>query len=144
MPGLPFALLGKARSVGCKRRMRVQENALKLVPLVALAICTAGCQPLPSGRPQTSTPPPAGLAFAQASCGGCHAVGRFGASPNPNAPPFAGIVNQPGLTAETLSSWLRDAHNYPEEMDFHLQGREVDDLVAHMITLRDANYRPPI
>ena len=117
---------------------------MKLVPLVALAICTVGCQPLSSGGPPISAPSAADLAFAQASCGGCHAVGRYGASPNPNAPPFAGIVNQPGLTEETLSSWLRDAHNYPEEMEFYLERREVDELVAYMITLRDTNYRPPI
>ena len=71
-------------------------------------------------------------------------MGRYEASPNPGAPPFARIVNQEGLTAETLSSWLRDAHNYPEEMEFYLEGREVDDLVAYMLTLREANYRPPI
>jgi mono/diheme cytochrome c family protein len=117
---------------------------LKLVLLVSLAIGLAGCQLPPSSSPPNPVVPTAGLAFAEASCGGCHAVGRYGASPYPNAPPFAGIVNQPGLTAETLSSWLRDAHNYPEEMEFYLEGREVDDLVAYMITLRDAEYRPSI
>ena len=144
MPSMPFALLGKAGSVGCQNRMRFQEDALKLVPLVAFAICMAGCQRVPTSRLPTFASPTEGLAFAQASCGGCHAVDRYGASPNPNAPPFAGVVNQPGLTAETLSSWLRDAHNYPEEMEFYLQRREVDDLVAYMTTLRDVNYRPPI
>lgn len=124
--------------------MRVQEEALKLVALLALAISAGGCQPLASSGPATAHQPTGGLAFAQASCGGCHAVGRHAASPNPDAPPFAGIVNQPGLTPETLSSWLREAHNYPEEMEFYLEGREVDDLVAYMITLRDTNYRPPI
>ena len=69
---------------------------------------------------------------------------RYGASPNAKAPAFAGIVNQSGLTSQTLSSWLRDAHNYPEEMEFYLEGQEVDELVAYMLTLRDTNYRPPI
>ena len=117
---------------------------MKLAHLFGLAMFTAACQPLPPAEPSTSARHPEGLAFAQASCGGCHAVERYGASPNPNAPAFAGIVNQPGLTAETLSSWLRDAHNYPEEMEFYLEGPEVDDLVAYMLTLRDVNYRPPI
>jgi mono/diheme cytochrome c family protein len=135
VPGVPFALLGKARPVSCD---------LKRVLLVALAIGTGGCQLPPSNTAPTAAPPAAGLAFAQASCGGCHAIGRYGASPNPSSPPFAGIVNQPGLTAATLSTWLRDAHNYPEEMEFYLEGREVDDLVAYMMTLRDAKYRPAI
>jgi hypothetical protein len=53
-------------------------------------------------------------------------------------------VNQPGLSPETLAAWLRDAHNYPEEMEFYLDGPEVDLLVEHMLTLRDPNYRPAI
>ena len=85
-----------------------------------------------------------GLAFAQASCGGCHAVERYGSSPNPDSPPFAAIVNQPGLTRDTLGTWLRDAHNYPEEMEFWLEGKEVESLVEHMLTLVDPNYRPAI
>ena len=64
-------------------------------------------------------------------------------SPNRGAPPFAAIVNQEGLTEETLSTWLRDAHNYPQQMAFSLGEREVDDLVAYMLTLRDPDYRPP-
>lgn len=84
-----------------------------------------------------------GQAFAETSCGGCHAVARYGASSNPNAPPFPAIANQEGLTAETLSFWLRGAHNYPSEMDFYLYDRQVDELVAYMLTLKDANYRRP-
>ena len=46
------------------------------------------------------------------------------------------------MTRETLTAWLRDAHNYPEEMEFYLEGPEVDELVAYMLGLRDPNYRP--
>lgn len=84
------------------------------------------------------------MALAQGACGGCHAVERYGVSPNPDAPPFAAIANQQGLTRETLGTWLRDAHNYPEEMDFYLDDGEVDMLVEHMLTLRDPDYRPAI
>jgi len=84
------------------------------------------------------------VAYAQASCGGCHAVGRRSVSPNPQAPPFAAIVNQEGLTRNTLAAWLRNAHNYPDEMKFSLEPRQVDELVAYMLTLRDPNYRPGI
>ncbi len=103
----------------------------------AFAACLAACQSVPPERHP-------GLAFAQASCGGCHAVERHGVSPNPDAPPFAAIVNQQGLTDGTLGGWLRDAHNYPEEMEFYLEGPEVDALVVYMLTLRDPNYRPAI
>lgn len=53
------------------------------------------------------------------------------------------IVNQEGLTEETLSTWLRGAHNYPSEMDFYLNDAQVTQLVGYMLTLRDPNYRRP-
>jgi mono/diheme cytochrome c family protein len=111
--------------------------------LLCLPLGLAACQNLQSAEPAPSTAPPRGQAYAQASCGGCHAVGRYGRSSNPNSPPFPAIVNQEGLTAETLSTWLRGAHNYPSEMDFYLGEREVNDLVSYMLTLRDPNYRRP-
>ena len=83
------------------------------------------------------------LALAQAACGGCHAVERYELSPNPKAPPFIRIVNLPGLSSDTRSAWLRDAHNYPEEMDFHLDAAAVDARTAYMLTLRDPDYEPP-
>ena len=119
------------------------EKTFRPLHLLGFTLLFAACQNLPSAEPAPSNVPPPGQAFAQDSCGGCHAVGRSGSSNNPNAPPFAAIVNQEGLTAETLSSWLRGAHNYPSEMDFYLVEREVDELVAYMLTLRDPNYRRP-
>ena len=106
--------------------------------LAGLAFGTAACQQVPDRDAGQ------GLAFAQAACGGCHAVERYGASPNPDSPPFAAIVNQAGLSRETLGSWLRAAHNYPEEMEFSLDDGEVDTLVDYMLTLRDPDYRPAI
>lgn len=115
-----------------------------LLSLPCLALLVAACQNLPPATPAPASAPPGGEALAQASCGSCHAVGRVGSSSNPNAPPFAAIVNQEGLTAETLSTWLRGAHNYPSEMNFYLRAPEADALVAYMLTLRDPNYvRPP-
>ena len=119
------------------------RNKGLLVLGLALAGVAAGCQPLsPAG--EVAAGPHPGQAFAQSSCGGCHAIDRRSVSPNTNAPPFAAIVNQEGLTGNTLAAWLRNAHNYPDEMKFSLDGHKVDDLVAYMITLRDPNYRPPI
>lgn len=117
--------------------------ALALAPAAAvLAFAAAACQPLaPAATAGVHRP---GLAFAQGACGGCHAVERQGLSPNPDAPPFAAVVNQPGLTRETLAAWLRDAHNYPEEMDFTLEPPEVEALIDHMLTLRSESYRPAI
>lgn len=91
----------------------------------------------------TSEPPSRGHALARASCAACHGIERGSiSSPNPQAPPFAAVVNQQGLTAESLSTWLRNAHNYPSEMKFELDSARVDDLVEYMLTLRDRNYTP--
>ena len=117
---------------------------LKRLHLICLALPLAACASVPPAAPVEGARGAAALpgqAFAEASCSGCHAVGRYGSSSNPNAPPFPAIANQEGLTAETLSTWLRGAHNYPSEMDFHLSERQADDLVAYMLTLRDPNYR---
>jgi len=111
--------------------------------LLCLPLVLIACQNLQSPEPAPSAAPIRGQALAQTACGGCHAVGRYGRSSNSNSPPFPAIVNQEGLTPETLSTWLRGAHNCPTEMDFTLGEREVDELVAYMLTLRDPNYRRP-
>lgn len=110
-----------------------------------LALPLAACQSVPQAVTTASPAPadPPGRALAETMCGGCHAVGRFGHSSNPNAPPFMAIANQEGLTEETLTTWLRGAHNYPSEMNFYLYDTQVTRLVAYMLALRDPNYRRP-
>lgn len=82
-------------------------------------------------------------AFVQAACGGCHAVDPPGLSPNPQAPTFESIANRSGLSEDTLASWLSDAHNYPEVMDFDLEPHHVEWIAEHMISLRREDYTPP-
>lgn len=113
----------------------------------SLVICTAmlliACQQQQLIHSPASMSKSRGHAFAQATCASCHAVEIDStASPNPRAPPFPAIVNQEGLTTETLSTWLNDAHNYPGEMEFELEPSRVDDLVSYMLTLRDPAYKP--
>ena len=118
-------------------------SAFRPLALLGLPLLLAACQDLPSSGRASATAASRGQAFARTACGGCHAVGLYGTSSNPNAPPFGYIANQDGVTAETLTTWLRGAHNYPMEMDFYLTGSEVDSLVAHLLALRDPNYRRP-
>ena len=115
----------------------------KPLRLLFLPLLLAACQQHPLVDSAPSAFSSQGRAFAQASCASCHAIGPEGSSSNPNAPPFPAIVNQEGATAETLSTWLRGAHNYPREMDFQLREPEVDALLAYLLTLRDPNYRRP-
>lgn len=117
---------------------------MKTLYLIALALLSQACHPVGSVRPAPSLALDDTAAFARMTCGGCHAVGRYGDSPNPGALPFASIVNQPGVTPNTLRAWLRDAHNYPDEMKVRLNDRQVSALTSYILTLRDPNYRPSI
>ncbi|WP_241212705.1 cytochrome c [Sphingomonas sp. ABOLG] len=116
---------------------------MKRLHLLCCTLLLAACQKLPPAEIAQASAPSTGQIFAQASCGSCHAIGRAGMSSNSMAPPFPELVNKEGLTRETLTFWLRGAHNYPIEMDFSLKEEEVDDLVTYMLTLRDPDYMPP-
>ena len=103
----------------------------------------AGCQTVTPAGQAESAAAHRGRVFAQTSCASCHETRLYGTSPNPNAPPFGAIANQEGVTAETLSYWLRSAHNYPIEMNFLLHDDQVDALVAYFLSLRVRDYRRP-
>lgn len=120
---------------------------LSALAFLALTACTAASEP-----PQavSAAPPPAlepaerGQAFAQARCSACHAITAQGISPNPESPPFAAVVNKPGITRDTLRQFLRDSHNFPGAMNFRVEPEQIDDLADYMLTLQTPGYRPPI
>jgi len=123
----------------------------KILCLVIAALGVSACQPVaPLDAPpaeaaiQDHASPVDPLAFAQAACGGCHAVESERLSPNPAAPPFTDIANRKGLSQASLTAWLYDAHNYPEMMDFDLDRDQAEQLAAHMLTLKQAKYEKPI
>src|SRR5690606_8393805 len=89
----------------CCRLDRVGQEVAVRVLYLGLALLAGGCQHQmgPAVHP--------GLAFAQASCGGCHAVERYPSSPTPDAPPFPPTATQQGLTNPTPATWPRAAHN---------------------------------
>lgn len=129
---------------------RTIRRSLPIFLTLALAACQSASD-APS-RQMVAVPPPAAatpgelgiVAFSQAACGGCHAVRSETLSPNPASPAFAEIANRSGLTQASLATWLRDAHNYPEDMDFDLDGAKADALAAYILSLREADYRAPI
>jgi mono/diheme cytochrome c family protein len=119
------------------------ETTMKRSYLICLTLLLAACQKAPPAEPELSALALQGHAFAQESCAQCHAIDRDGISRNSNAPPFPAIANQKGVSRETLTPWLRGAHNYPREMDFYLVEDNADALVAYLLTLKDPNYRRP-
>ena len=81
--------------------------------------------------------------LVNAMCGSCHAVTPGDLSPLPQAPTFPSIANREGLTRETLSTYLRDAHNYPDIMDVGLTDEDVALVTEYMVSLQDPDYRQP-
>lgn len=111
------------------------------LPLALVAGLTlAACVALPTAENGAAR----GQALAQKRCAACHALVAHDLSPNPDAPPFPAIANQPGLTRVTLHDFLQDSHNYPAAMKFTLSDRQVDDLAQFMVTLQRPDYRPAI
>jgi len=107
--------------------------------LMSLVLAAAAC----AAPPPSSGPPligdagsaARGLVYAQEVCADCHAVAPdMDASPHPDAPAFATIVQAPGMTGTALNVWLHSDH---EQMP-HLiiDPDRVDDLWTYMSTLR--------
>ncbi|MFL0355107.1 hypothetical protein ACI5KX_01405 [Erythrobacter sp. GH1-10] len=114
---------------------------LSALAAVALAASLSACQTYRSA-PEAAASDPQPPAFVEAACGGCHAVQPPFLSPNPAAPSFEAIANREGLTEDTLGTWLADAHNYPEVMDFDLEPGHVEQIADYMVTLRREDYVP--
>lgn len=89
-----------------------------------------------SKAPRAPTPAQKGLAFASTHCAECHAIDKTRPSPNPEAPQFEEIARMPGLSQQTLSTFLHDSHNFPEKMDFTLEPGQADVLAAYILTLK--------
>ena len=120
---------------------------MRIVEAMALAsLLLAGCQSAgPVAAPAAAPSPAAANAdavpdYVTAICGECHAVRDNAVSVNPQAPGFADIANSPGLTRDTLVTFLSDAHNYPMQMDVDLVEEDIEVIADYMLTLRSDDY----
>lgn len=114
-------------------------RAFPLAALTAAGLSLSACDTPP---PASATDPAPVPSLVQGVCGDCHAVEAPFLSPNPEAPPFDAIANRPGLTRATLKTWLIDAHNYPELMEFELSDEEAQKVADYMATLMRDDYEP--
>ena len=120
---------------------------MRIVEAMALAsLLLAGCQSAgPVAAPAAAPSPAAANAdavpdYVTAICGECHAVRDNAVSVNPQAPGFADIANSPGLTRDTLVTFLSDAHNYPMQMDVDLVEEDIELIADYMLTLQSDDY----
>lgn len=111
-----------------------------LAPVLLAAGALGGCQGAAEPQGLASAGTIAGTdthGFARRACSGCHAIEQGGLSRNPSAPPFHAVANRPGVTLASLTNWLRNAHNYPDEMNFALTDDEEGALAVYIYSLRD-------
>ncbi|MGE5952981.1 MAG: hypothetical protein ACM308_05090 [Qipengyuania vulgaris] len=116
---------------------------MRINPLAAsLLIGLSGCQTaeitpdtphLAEGHGEVPT-------YVEAICADCHAVTADTISPHPQAPGFADIANSPGVTHDTLVTFLSDAHNYPLQMDVDLDEEDIEVIADYIITLQSDDY----
>lgn len=77
-----------------------------------------------------------GEAFAREHCARCHALGRRGASPMREAPPFRTLAGR--FPVDDLADVLTEGvdRRHPAMPDFRLGPAEASDLTAYLRALR--------
>lgn len=73
-----------------------------------------------------------GMTFAQTNCSQCHAIGRFGDSPIPEAPPFRTLHTRYPVEdlAEAFAEGITTGH--PTMPQFQLDPAQINDLIAYL------------
>lgn len=75
-----------------------------------------------------------GKALVQRECTSCHAVEPGGKSPNPKAPTFSAITNEPSATPYSLRVFLQTTHNTMP--NFIIEPDDIDDIVSYIVSLK--------
>ncbi|WP_027314700.1 c-type cytochrome [Microvirga flocculans] len=105
---------------------------MRRVPLLCLVLAlTAAPAVAQSGRVQR------GFTFAQTNCAQCHAIGRVGESPIPEAPPFRTLHTRYPIEdlAESLAEGITTGH--PSMPQFQLDPAQINDLLAYLNSIQD-------
>lgn len=79
-----------------------------------------------------------GLAIAEQHCSGCHAVGRTGDSPAPEAPPFRRLSENYRVDSleEALAEGISVGH--PAMPQFQFAPEDVDALVVYLQSIQES------
>jgi len=78
-----------------------------------------------------------GLAYAQRTCSGCHAIAASDTNSSiPAAPPFVTVANTRGMGATALAVWFRTPH--PTMPNLIIEGEDMDDVIAYILSLKQA------
>ncbi len=105
---------------------------VRIVLAAAAAILLSACanQPAPEAAQQAALVED-GREIAEAQCARCHAIGSYGDSPNPAAPPFRTALSnyRADVLEEELIQGIRVSHPMP---DFQFNPQGADALIAYL------------
>jgi cytochrome c len=75
-----------------------------------------------------------GQAIARKNCGGCHATGGTGASPNPKSPPFRFLARKYPLSnlEEALGEGIVVGHEGAEMPRFRFDAAQIEAILAYL------------
>jgi cytochrome c len=92
--------------------------------------CASSAAMAQSGRVQR------GFTFAQTNCSQCHAIGRVGESPVPEAPPFRTLHTRYPVEdlAEAFAEGITTGH--PSMPQFQLDPAQINDLLAYLNSIQ--------
>ena len=104
---------------------------LRRLALLCLCLaCASSAAMAQSGRVQR------GFTFAQTICSQCHAIGRVGESPIPEAPPFRTLHTRYPVEdlAEAFAEGITTGH--PSMPQFQLDPAQINDLLAYLQSIQ--------
>lgn len=100
-----------------------------VVPALVWAAVSVGAAPaFAAGSVQR------GKIIAETNCGGCHALGTTGDSPNPKSPPFRTLSKKFKLEnlEESLAEGITVGHQGMEMPEFQFDPPQIDDFIAYL------------
>ncbi|GEO16282.1 c-type cytochrome [Microvirga aerophila] len=102
----------------------------RLALLCLVLACASSAAMAQSGRVQR------GFTFAQMNCSQCHAIGRVGESPIPEAPPFRTLHTRYPVEdlAEAFAEGITTGH--PSMPQFQLDPAQINDLIAYLDSIQ--------
>lgn len=83
--------------------------------------------------PAFAADPTHGGEIAKRWCAACHVVADDQNRGADNVPTFASIGRRPGVTADSIATFLRDPH--PKMPDMQISRSESQDLAAYIVSL---------
>ena len=106
---------------------------MKLLHKCMAGLALAGAASL-AAAPADAASAARGKAMVKQDCVRCHAVEPGGTSPNPQAPTFAAVANEPSATSYSLHVFLQTTH--ATMPNFMISSDDIDDIVAYIMSLK--------